>query len=191
MDLNNTILIILGIITGIQILSKISVISFTLLVSLIILGYGITKDYVLSLSIACIVTYIIILLNTNEKKDNLEEFLNRKNVRNKGNKKNRSKLKNTQKNEKNKAKKLSNINNSLDEEEHLFDSNKSFAETLKSLSPSQIRGLNDDTKQLIKTQQNLLETLKTMGPAIKDGKSVLDTFKNYFGNDADLGKILK
>lgn len=180
MNLNNTILIILGIITGILTLSKISLISFTLLISLIIVGYGITKNYILSICIGFIITYILLLLNTNNKKENLEEFLSKK-------------QKKINKNKKNKVKKISkiNVNSNLDEEEPLFDSNKSFAETLKSLSPSQIKGLNDDTKQLIKTQQNLLETLKTMGPAIKDGKSVLDTFKNYFGNDADLGKILK
>jgi len=29
-----------------------------------------------------------------------------------------------------------------------------------------------------------------MGPAIKDGKNVLDTFKNYFGSDSDIGNVL-
>ena len=75
--------------------------------------------------------------------------------------------------------------------EHLFDSKASFLENYKSLSPSQIKGLNSDTKELIKTQKSLIETLKNMGPTLKEGKNVLDTFKNYFGKDGDLGMNLK
>ena len=77
-----------------------------------------------------------------------------------------------------------------DDDIPIFDSKNSFLSNFKSLTPSQIKGLNEDTKQLIKTQQTLLETLKTMGPAIKDGKNVLDTFKNYFGSDSDIGNVL-
>ena len=29
-----------------------------------------------------------------------------------------------------------------------------------------------------------------MGPALKDGKEILDTFKNYFGKDDDMSKML-
>ena len=95
MNLNNTILILLGAITGIQTISKISLISFFLLISLIIVGYGITKDYIFSLSIGFIITYIILYLNTNEKKKyNLEEFKNKKKIDKKKTAKNKKKKKN-------------------------------------------------------------------------------------------------
>jgi len=29
-----------------------------------------------------------------------------------------------------------------------------------------------------------------MGPALKDGKQVLDTFKNFFGKEQDMTKLL-
>ena len=51
--------------------------------------------------------------------------------------------------------------------------------------------MNKDTQNLISTQKQLIETLKNMGPALKDGKQILDTFKNYFGDEKDLGKLLK
>ena len=62
----------------------------------------------------------------------------------------------------------------------------SFVENYKSLTPKQVKGLNKDTQNLIKTQRELIETLKNMGPALKDGKEILDTFKNYFGDDQDI-----
>ena len=47
------------------------------------------------------------------------------------------------------------------------------------------------SKNLIKTQKQLIETLKNMGPALKDGRQVLDTFKNYFGSEQDIGAAMK
>ena len=29
-----------------------------------------------------------------------------------------------------------------------------------------------------------------MGPALKDGKQIMDTFKNYFGNEKDIGNAM-
>lgn len=172
MKLNNTIIIILTIITGYLLIPHLSSMSGLLLVILMLIGYGITKDYIISIFIATIITYVLVLLNTKKEKNNsiIEKF--------KGKKK---------KAKKDKKKKIENVE---DDDIPIFDSKNSFLSNFKSLTPSQIKGLNEDTKQLIKTQQTLLETLKTMGPAIKDGKNVLDTFKNYFGSDSDIGKVL-
>ena len=30
-----------------------------------------------------------------------------------------------------------------------------------------------------------------MGPALKDGRQILDTFKNYFGSEQDIGAAMK
>ena len=68
----------------------------------------------------------------------------------------------------------------------VFNSKESFLENYKGLNKSQLKGLNKDTRELIETQKNLISTLNQMGPALKDGKGILDTFKNYFGSDGDI-----
>jgi hypothetical protein len=69
-----------------------------------------------------------------------------------------------------------------------LNSKESFKTLINSLKSSEISSLNNDTKALIDTQKQLMETLQSMGPALKEGKSILDTFKNYF-NDANLDKL--
>ena len=72
--------------------------------------------------------------------------------------------------------------------EHKIDHKNSYLELFKSLKPDEINSLNTDTQELIKTQKQLIETLQSMGPALKEGKTILDTFKNYF-NDGGLDKL--
>ena len=64
--------------------------------------------------------------------------------------------------------------------EPYLDVGRSFLEAYKNLSPKQIEGLTFDTKELLTTQQKLIETLNNIGPTLKEGKNILDTFKNYF-----------
>jgi len=78
-----------------------------------------------------------------------------------------------------------------DVEEFNLDSKGSFYENYQSLTPKQVKGLNKDTRNLIKTQKSLIETLNNMGPALKDGRQILDTFKNYFGSEQDIGAAMK
>ena len=75
-----------------------------------------------------------------------------------------------------------------DIDDNFIDMKSSFLETYKKLSPKQIKGLNKDTKNLMNTQKKLIETLNNMGPTLKQGKDILDTFKEYFGKDKDLNK---
>jgi hypothetical protein len=72
--------------------------------------------------------------------------------------------------------------------ENKVDHKNSYLELFKSLKPDEINSLNTDTQELIKTQKQLIETLQSMGPALKEGKTILDTFKNYF-NDVGLDKL--
>ncbi len=72
--------------------------------------------------------------------------------------------------------------------EHKIDHKNSYLELFKTLKPDEINSLNSDTQELIKTQKQLIETLQSMGPALKEGKTILDTFKNYF-NDGGLDKL--
>jgi len=69
-----------------------------------------------------------------------------------------------------------------------IDHKNSYLELFKSLKPDEINSLNTDTQELIKTQKQLIETLQSMGPALKEGKTILDTFKNYF-NDGGIEKL--
>ncbi len=75
-----------------------------------------------------------------------------------------------------------------EEEESHIDIGSTFMKAYKNLSPEAIDGLGKDTRDLIGTQQKLMSTLNTLGPTLKEGKKVLDTFKNYF-DDSDLVKI--
>jgi len=72
--------------------------------------------------------------------------------------------------------------------EHKIDQKNSYLELFKTLKPEEIGSLNTDTQQLIQTQRQLIETLQSMGPALKEGKTILDTFKNYF-NDGGIDKL--
>ena len=152
------------------------------------MGYGITKDLVLALCTGFILGNIFVSLNTNLNKNRprIEGFKN-------------SKKKKKKKKKKRKKENFSNENDDIvnnsdktsdDEDEYFIDSKGSFMENYKALSSSQVKGLNKDTQSLISTQKQLIETLKNMGPALKDGKQILDTFKNYFGNDQDMTKML-
>ena len=67
--------------------------------------------------------------------------------------------------------------------EPYLDVGRSFLEAYKNLSPKQIEGLTFDTKELLTTQQKLIETLNNIGPTLKEGRQILDTFKDYFVNE--------
>lgn len=43
--------------------------------------------------------------------------------------------------------------------------------------------MTKDTKELIKTQKTLMSTLENLAPVVKEGKSIIDTFKGYFDGD--------
>ena len=53
----------------------------------------------------------------------------------------------------------------------------------KSLDKKEVSGITKDTQNLIETQKKLIETLNVMGPSLKQSKDILDTFKDYFGDD--------
>lgn len=170
MNLNETLLIALGILSGVLVYPKLTILNLIILIILFILGLGITHDYLISLSISLIITFIFAMLyNSNQ----VESFKN--------------KIK--------KKKKITEDNiddDNLDDNiSNIFDSKMSFIENYKALTPNQVSGLNKDTQNLINTQKELIQTLKSMGPALKDGRAVLDTFKDYFGKDSDLEQLIK
>lgn len=183
MDSNRIFLIILGFFTYFLLYRKRSVINLSGFLIFGIIGYIVTKDVTLSICIASIILYCLVYLSTT---DNVveEESLNIENFKNNKKKKTKKKSKKKTFKKKRKSKKE---NFGFDSEDNIFDSKNTFVENYKSLTPGQIKGLNKDTQDLISTQKSLIDTLNNMGPSLKQGKQVLDTFKNYFGNDIDLG----
>lgn len=61
----------------------------------------------------------------------------------------------------------------------------SFLEAYKNLDKSQVNSMTKDTKELIKTQKTLMSTLENLGPIVKEGKTIIDTFKGYFDKEED------
>ena len=179
MNSNEIFLVILGIISAILIIPKMSQFSAILILATIVIGYSFTKNIIYSISVAFIIGNIIVSLNSHPTQ--LEGFESEV-------KKHITKVK------KNKTAEEIDEDQNVDDaptDEYFIDVKGSFLDNYKSLSNKEIKGLNKDTQNLISTQKQLIETLKNMGPALKDGKQILDTFKNYFGDEKDLGKLLK
>lgn len=169
---SNTILYLVVFLAIIIYLVKISQpIYYFIFTSMLLVFYIISHNLVTSISVAGITTALVFVFLDKQplkkRKSMLEGFASKK--KSKGKKKRKSE----------------NFEPVLGDK---MDKKESYLELFKSLKPAEINGLNQDTKDLIKTQKQLMETLQTMGPALKEGKSVLDTFKNYF-NDSNLEKL--
>ena len=178
MDSNRVILIILAALSLMLSFPKIKKQSLILIVVTMLVGFSVTRDAILSVSVGLILGSIYVSLS-NVSTNSLEGFVS------KSGKKTKKKSK--------KAKKAESLDNEIDEDEENFeiDTKESFYQNYKALTSDQVAGLNSDTKNLIATQKQLIETLTNMGPALKDGKQILDTFKGYFGNDVDIGKAMQ
>ena len=165
--------------------TRITLNSSGFLICMIIMGYSITKDIKISMAVALFSTYIFVFLNSSIK-ENFKINKNKKNKKHKKHKKHKTQVKQVES-------EYTDEEISDDEDEdygnHVINKKESFLENYKALSGDQAKGLNKDTQELIKTQKNLIDTLNKMGPTLKEGKNVLDTFKNYFGKDVDLKNL--
>lgn len=65
------------------------------------------------------------------------------------------------------------------------DTFSTFMETYKSLNPHQIEKMSTDTRELIQTQKSLMDTVKSFAPVLREGREMMSTFKEYFGEGAD------
>jgi hypothetical protein len=52
---------------------------------------------------------------------------------------------------------------------------------LNSLKPDQVKQMTEDTKKLMDTQKSLMSMLSTMKPMMQDGKQLMETFTEMFG----------
>ena len=144
-----------------------------LLLGSFMLSYLLSKNILYSL-LAAVLIYVIYF---NSSDGNVMEGMTDKKKKQK-----------TKKKPVKKSKKESVPEEEQEEEESHIDIGSTFMKAYKNLSPEAIDGLGKDTKDLIGTQQKLMSTLNTLGPTLKEGKKVLDTFKNYF-DDSDLVKM--
>jgi hypothetical protein len=54
---------------------------------------------------------------------------------------------------------------------------------LNSLKPDQVKQMTEDTKKLMETQKSLMSMLSTMKPMMNDGKQLMETFTEMFGQN--------
>lgn len=62
-----------------------------------------------------------------------------------------------------------------------IDAGSTLMKAIKSLNPDQINAMSKDTQQLIETQKSLMGMLGTMKPMLNDGKELMNTFQQMFG----------
>lgn len=62
-----------------------------------------------------------------------------------------------------------------------IDAGSTLVKAIQGLNPDQINAMTKDTQQLIETQKSLMGMLGTMKPMMKDGKELMDTFQQMFG----------
>jgi hypothetical protein len=65
-----------------------------------------------------------------------------------------------------------------------IDAGSTLIKALQGLNPDQVNAMNKDTQQLIETQKSLMNMLGTMKPMMQDGKELMDTFQQMFGQQA-------
>lgn len=136
------------------------------------LSYVITKNWYYSL----LVTILVYCVFYNSQTNYITEGMTDK--KNKAKKKKKSKTEDKKKDE---------DEDDEDGKDHI-DIGSTFMKAYKSLTPDAIEGMSKDTRSLINTQKKLVSTIEHLGPTLKEGKKVLDTFKNYF-DDSSLMKL--
>ena len=62
-----------------------------------------------------------------------------------------------------------------------IDAASTLVKAINSLNPDQIKAMSKDTQQLIETQKSLMGMLGSMKPMLNDGKELMDTFQEMFG----------
>ncbi len=63
-----------------------------------------------------------------------------------------------------------------------IDVGTTLTNALNSLKPDQVKAMTDDTRKLLETQKSLMGMLQSMKPMLNDGKQLMETFGEMFGN---------
>jgi hypothetical protein len=70
---------------------------------------------------------------------------------------------------------------SEEKEGFYIDQGTTVMNALNALKPDQITAMSQDTQKLIDTQKSLMTMLSSMKPMLNDGKQMMDTFQQMFG----------
>jgi len=62
-----------------------------------------------------------------------------------------------------------------------IDAGSTLIKAIQNLNPEQINAMTKDTQQLIETQKSLMGMLGSMKPMLNDGKQLMETFQQMFG----------
>ena len=63
-----------------------------------------------------------------------------------------------------------------------IDAGTTLLNAMSSLKPDQIEAMTTDTRKLLDTQKSLMGMLQSMKPMLNDGKQLMETFQQMFGN---------
>ena len=63
-----------------------------------------------------------------------------------------------------------------------IDAGTTVMNALNALKPDQVKAMTEDTQKLIETQKSLLGMLSNMKPMLQDGKQMMESFQEMFGN---------
>jgi hypothetical protein len=62
-----------------------------------------------------------------------------------------------------------------------IDASSTLMKAIQGLDPDQVKAMSADTQRLIETQKSLMGMLNSMKPMMNDGKQLMDTFNQMFG----------
>lgn len=63
-----------------------------------------------------------------------------------------------------------------------IDVGTTLTNALNALKPDQVKAMTEDTRKLLETQKSLMGMLQSMKPMLSDGKQLMETFGEMFGN---------
>ena len=161
-----------------------------LLLVVLMIGYSMNKNVLLSFGISAIVLYVYVFLfkpilfpSKGLIGEGFETGLDHNNTNNKTKKSKKTKKVKETMNVNNESGQEDNSKNEEQKERFELDTEKTRNELYKTMDKKQIKNLTDDTQNLIKVQQDLMKLLNEMGPSLQNGKQILQTFDNYFGEE--------
>ena len=182
MDINHILYLITFVAILVYLLKINRVIYYFIFSCMIILFYMVSKDMCISISVSGVITALMFVFLDRQPLKKRKSMLLMEHLTDKKNSKSKKDEKKIEEEEDDTETFEPKLNNPK------IDAKNTYLELFKSLKPDEIKSLNNDTQELITTQKQLIETLQSMGPALKEGKTILDTFKNYF-NDGGLDKL--
>ena len=167
--------------------------------SLCLVGILISKNIYITLIIALLLTYILDTLidsNPENKITTVEGMQNRNKKKNKKIDKKTKELTHLMGDISSLLKDIKINKKEISEpysksKKYHIDKQKTKEKVYNTMNKKQKAGLKKDTLELINTQKELISTMKEMGPVLSQGKNIMKTFDQYFGNNSQSESDIK